>query len=134
MSGMSLRGGSRFWIGWKMALPCLAAVMFILCIGGRIAVGDEFLSHIADVPVMPGMVEIAGASVAFDDPSGRIVETFASGPVARAAVSAFYAATLPRLGWIEIDATTYRRDREKLQLDFVSGSGDVTVRFLLTPR
>lgn len=126
--------GARGRIGWKMALPGLAGAIFFLCIGGRTAIGGEFLAHIVDVPVMPGMVEIAGAGVAFDDPAGRIVETFASGPVARAAVSAFYAATLPRFGWVAIDATTYRREREKLQLDFVAGSGDVTVRFLLTPR
>ncbi len=83
---------------------------------------------------MPGLVEVAGAGTEFDDPAGRIVEAFASGRVERTAVLAFYRTALPPLGWSALDDTRYRRGRDHLLLDFVLGSGDVTVRFLLTPR
>ncbi|MBM3540695.1 MAG: hypothetical protein FJX51_01490 [Alphaproteobacteria bacterium] len=99
-----------------------------------VAHGAGYLSSIPDLPLMPGLAEIAGAGLEFDDPQGRIVEAFASGRVERAAVIAFYRATLPPLGWSALDDTRYRRGRDHLLLDFVPGSGDVTVRFLLTPR
>ena len=37
----------------------------------------------------------------FDTPAGRIVEAVASGAVTRDEVLAFYAETLPQLGWDE---------------------------------
>jgi hypothetical protein len=94
----------------------------------------SYLSSIPDLPIMPGLVEVMGAGTEFDDPEGRIVEAFASGRVDRTAVIAFYRAALPPLGWSALDDTRYRRGRDHLLLDFAAGSGDVTVRFLLTPR
>lgn len=113
--------------------PVIAAI-FASCAWLSVAHAAAYLSSIPDLPLMPGLVEVAGAGTEFDDPAGRIVEAFASGRVERAAVLAFYRTALPPLGWSALDDTRYRRGRDHLLLDFVPGSGDVTVRFLLTPR
>jgi len=85
---------------------------------------------------MPGLNQDAGAGTVFDTPSGRIVEAFADGPVAARDVDAFYAETLPHLGWRRLSAHRYRREGERLELQITPKSGDpggTTVRFYLAP-
>jgi hypothetical protein len=62
--------------------------------------GKEFIAGIEDLPVMPGLAEIADAGLIFDKPSGRIVEAYAQGEVGEQAVLDFYQETLPQLGWL----------------------------------
>lgn len=96
--------------------------------------GAAFLSVIDDVPLMPGLAERPDAAVVFDKPEGRIVETEATGRLARAEVLKFYAASLPQLGWRARGEGRFLRDREELALSFVSGPGGaLTVRFTLSP-
>jgi len=93
-----------------------------------------FLSVIDDVPLMPGLAERPDAAVVFDKPEGRIVETEATGRLARAEVLKFYTASLPQLGWRARGEGRFLRDREELALSFVSGPGGaLTVRFTLSP-
>lgn len=94
----------------------------------------SFLSVIDDVPLMPGLTERADAAVVFDKPEGRIVETEATGRLARAEVLKFYAASLPQLGWSPRAEGRFLRDKEELALSFASGAGGaLTVRFTLSP-
>jgi hypothetical protein len=95
---------------------------------------DSFVAGTEDVPLMPGLAPIAGSSLTFDKPQGRIVEAQAAGKVTRVAVHRFYAATLPQLGWTEAGADTWRRESETLRLDFRGHDGDLTVGFTLSPR
>lgn len=93
-----------------------------------------FLSVIDDVPLMPGLTERPDAAVVFDKPEGRIIETEASGRLARAEVLKFYAASLPQLGWRARAEGRFLRDKEELALSFASGAGGaLTVRFTLSP-
>jgi hypothetical protein len=82
---------------------------------------------------MPGLTTVAGSSVVFDKPEGRIVEAQAAGKVTRRAVRSFYDATLPQLGWIPAGANAWRREGEQLRLDFHGRDGDLTVGFSLSP-
>ncbi len=101
---------------------------------GQSQAGTAFLSVIDDVPLMPGLAERPDAAVVFDKPEGRIVETEATGRLARAEVLKFYAASLPQLGWRARGEGRFLRDREELALSFVSGPGGaLTVRFTLSP-
>jgi len=95
----------------------------------------EFVGDIEDLPLMPGLTEITGAGMVFDTPAGRIVQALASGNVSRAQVLAFYAATLPQLGWQPAGKATYRREAEVLVLEFPppGDAGGLTVRFALSP-
>lgn len=92
-----------------------------------------FLSAMGDVPLAPGLGEQSDLGVTFDDPAGRIVEAFAAGQTTRDAVAAFYAATLPGLGWTELGSGRYRRDKEVLLIEFIGADSGVAVRYLLSP-
>src|SRR3546814_2101394 len=59
---------------------------------------------VEDLPLMPGLAEIADAATVLDAPQGRIVESYAPGTVAAAEFRSFYAQSLPQLGWTAVDA------------------------------
>lgn len=94
--------------------------------------GPAFLEGVEDLPLMPGLHEVDEASVVFDAASGRIVEAYAAGAVAREEVLAFYGRTLPELGWTAEQPARYRRGGETLELEFLDGR-ELTVRFTLSP-
>ena len=86
------------------------------------------------MPLMPGLTQRIDRNVVFDAPSGRIVEAYAEGGVARDAVRNFYARTLPQLGWRQ-RGDLYVRDGETLRLEFPDArpGGGTVVRFFLSP-
>lgn len=108
----------------------LAAVPLL----GAAANGERgFVAGFEDLPLMPGLTQNADAGTVFDTPSGRIVEAYADGEVAAADVAAFYARTLPQLGWRKISDRRYRREGEHLDLEIRGRGGKTTVRFYLAP-
>lgn len=92
-----------------------------------------YVTEVEDLPLMPGLSEIAGAGLVFDVPSGRIVEAYAQGSVVRKAVLAFYRKALPQLGWRAAGGNAFQREGENLKLDFLDGGDALIVRFTLTP-
>jgi len=117
----------------------LPRLLLLACLGlaglGRAAATDSFVVGIDDMPLMPGLTQLADRNVVFDAPSGRIVEAYAEGPIAREAVRNFYARTLPQLGWRTQGADHYVRDGETLRLEFPGArpGGRTMVRFFLSP-
>jgi hypothetical protein len=97
------------------------------------ALAEGFVRGIDDLPLMDGLAEVQGAGTVFDSASGRIVETFAAGPVDAAAVAAFYAETLPQLGWRAEGPGAYVREDEHLTITTTEDGAGLTVRFSLTP-
>ena len=95
---------------------------------------DVYLSAIPDLPLMSGLQEVPGSGIVFDKPVGRIVDAFAEGATMPQAVVAFYDETLPQLGWRRAAPGTYLREGERLSLDIVSKSGQVSVQFRLYPQ
>ncbi len=99
--------------------------------------GVAFVSGIEDLPLMPGLEEDSEGRMVFDTAAGRIVEAYASGPVSRAEVLDFYAATLPQLGWKREGEAAFRRENEILVLEFSGNKAApapaLTVRFALSP-
>ncbi len=97
---------------------------------------DGFVPGTEDLPLMPGLVSVAGSAVVFDKPEGRIVESAARGKLTRYAVTRFYTQTLPQLGWRHIAGVpaTWTRAGERLRLDFRGPDGDLTVGFMLAPQ
>lgn len=98
---------------------------------------EPFVAGFEDLPLMPGLTQVAGAGMVFDTPGGRIVEAYARGAVSPAEVFAFYGRTLPQLGWRQGARSRYHRDGETLRLE-VSGAAEgaappVTVHFYLSP-
>ena len=97
------------------------------------AVAGEFLAGFDDLPVMPGLSAVEGAGIVFDTPTGRIIEGYAAGAVTQASVRQFYGKTLPQLGWTAIGTNEFRREGERLKIDFKGKDRALTVRFTLSP-
>ena len=95
---------------------------------------DEYVSGIADLPLVAGLTEDVDAAIVFDKPSGRIIEAFATGALTRAEVTAFYAHTLPELGWQRLGDLAFARERELLRIVVSNDNGVLAVRFSLSPR
>jgi hypothetical protein len=112
----------------------LRRLAFLLLLAPAAALADDFVPGTEDLPLMPGLRPVVGSSLVFDKPQGRIVEAQTHGPVSRGAITAFYTATLPQLGWKEEGADAWRRDGEELHLDFDGRDGDLTVGFTLSPQ
>jgi hypothetical protein len=110
------------------AAVLLVALVFL---AGAALAKAQFVPGTDDVPLMPGLAA-ASDPVVFDKPEGRIVTASARGKVTRAVVRAFYAKTLPALGW-HTEGNTWRREGETLKLEFTGADGDLTVGYTLTP-
>ncbi len=119
-------------VSWLSA-PWLSAPWFSAVAQETQAEAVAYVTGVADLPLMPGLTEVAGAGVVFDKPSGRIVETYVQGEVGRDAVLDFYRRSLPALGWEAAGAAGFRREGEHLRLEFVSEEGPLVLRFSLHP-
>ena len=115
------------------AICVRAVVLVLMVVGATAAAAQEFLSGFADVPLMPGLVVVEDAGIAFDSPAGRIVESYAIGDVDQGAVESFYGDTLPAFGWSARGPRRFVREDEALSLDFFGGPDGLTVRFTLAP-
>ena len=122
--------GTRGAASWRAA----AAALLIACAAAAPA-ADAFLAGLDDVPLMPRLTELADARVKFDSAAGRVVEAIAVGAVAPADVLAFYARTLPALGWRWESEATWSREGERLRIEFPRprSGGEIAVRFFLAP-
>jgi hypothetical protein len=92
-----------------------------------------FVAGVEDLPLMPGLHEVEEAGTKFDSAGGRIVEAYAVGEVAEADVLAFYAESLPQLGWAMIDKTVFHRSGESLTIEISRENSGLTVHFSLSP-
>ena len=83
---------------------------------------------------MPGLEQGKDSGTVFDSPAGRVIEAYAEGSVAAADVDAFYAETLPQLGWRRMSERRYRREGEILEITpHRADKASVRVRFYLSP-
>lgn len=114
-----------------VSLLGVVALVWVLASGTARAQG--FLSAYDDLPLPAGLAEMGGAGLSFDTPGGRIVEAYARGRLKPAEIYAFYAQTLPQLGWTRDSDTVYRREAEVLKLGTQVESGGVVVHFIIAP-
>ncbi len=132
------RRGSARAIMVSVATVAIVAILGFLLSGPAVTqetapAAVAYVAGVEDLPLMPGLVEVAGAGVVFDKPAGRIVETYVQGQVDREAVLRFYRRSLPPLGWEVLGETRFRREGEELGLEFVSEEGPLVLRFSLRP-
>jgi hypothetical protein len=109
-----------------LLVPLLIATSSALAAGSYVP-GTE------DVPLMHGLAPVTEAAIVFDKPQGRIIEATANGAVRRSDVVAFYAASLPQLGWHDAGRQRFEREGERLSLDFGGRDGNLQVDFTLEP-
>ena len=116
-------------------------IVFAACFTGYAHAAEQpgagFFRGAEDLPLMPGMTEMEGDGVVFDQPEGRVVQVTAQAPMGSGgAVAAFYEQTLPQFGWQKEGAgNAYVRDKERLTIEYgaVTG-GPLPVRFTIKPR
>lgn len=111
----------------------LGALALVVLLTGGAARAQGFLTAYEDLPLAPGLAEVAGSGLSFDTPGGRIVEAYARGQGKSADILAFYAATLPQLGWTKAGPAEFRRDDETLKLAIETQGRDVVVHFTIAP-
>ena len=121
-----------------MVLPLPAAICGAIAVWFVLAsstvADDAFFSGIADLPLMPGLIEDDEAGLVFDKPDGRIVEVYASGITTPSAVADFYQRTLPQLGWSQLGLLEFTREGEALRITVTKENGTSVARFALSPR
>lgn len=118
----------------RLALAAFAAALAVAVTRQPAASAAEgFVAGTEDVPLMSGLTPVDGSSLVFDKPQGRIVEAQAKGRVSRDRVRAFYAGTLPQLGWTAAGNGVWQREGEILRIDLAGRDGDLTVGFTLSP-
>ncbi len=135
----------NFWAGhWSdgfkrtMLLKVIRQVLIGLAVVASVwaapaGAAERFTSVIDDLPLMAGLNEV-GDGVSFSTDEGRIAEVTAQGAVTRKAVLAFYARTLPQLGWRARGNERYVREGEALELIVQkTAPGTLSVRFTLAP-
>jgi len=105
----------------------------LLILGWTPAWAGSFLSSTEDMPLAPGLTELANAGLVFDVPGGRIIEAYARGSLRSSDVLRFYATTLPQLGWVRESDLLYSRESERLRLDLNPQGPTVLVHFTLSP-
>ena len=127
-----MRGFERFHPK-RLAAAVICAVLLAGLAPPSSAQQPGYVSQVEDLPLMPGLIEVADAGLVFDQPSGRIVEAYAQGQVTREEVLDFYRKTLPQLGWQTLDELRFGREGETLTLDFLAARDTLIVRFSLTP-
>lgn len=99
------------------------------------AFATEFLIAIEDVPLVDGMVEQPEPLV-FESDQGRVVRTSAQGQVRTSAIADFYIASLPQLGWRQVEAAntlSFERENERLNISMrePASAAPITVSFEL---
>lgn len=118
-----------------MKIFTLFLALFLLAAPhGAGAADTRFFETLSDIPVMPGLAELPDRALTFDKPEGRFAQAGAAGKgVTAQAIKAFYAASLPQLGWTPSGADSYIREGEKLALSVGSEGPYQVVRFTLSP-
>jgi hypothetical protein len=104
-----------------------------LLVGVPAQAAEQYVTGVDDLPLMRPLAVVEGGHVEFDTPAGRIVTTYAKGAATKAAAAAFYAQTLPQLGWKPIGESLYLRETETLRIDYDETPPTLTVRFSLAP-
>lgn len=115
----------------------VVVIAFGVSVSPLVASGEDdsgFVAGVEDLPLMPGLHEVEEAGTKFDSATGRIVEAYAVGQVEEADILAFYAESLPQLGWAMVDQTLFHRAGESLKIETSRENSEVTVHFSLSPQ
>ncbi len=92
-----------------------------------------FLPDIEGVPIYEGFAVNEDKRSFYDSPDGKVAEIVIEGEADGDAVSAFYAETLPQLGWEQQKEGGFKRGKEALDLEVSTHAHRVAVKFSLQP-
>ncbi|MCK5284708.1 MAG: hypothetical protein KAJ86_03885 [Alphaproteobacteria bacterium] len=95
----------------------------------------RFFVSLQDIPLMPGLVELADQTLVFDKPEGRIIEvvSYIQG-ISFDEIMSYYESVLPQFGWIKTGEKFFVRGDELLQMCFENHEGQVFLRITVMPK
>ena len=99
-------------------------------------VSTDFVQGSEDIPLLVGMNKMLDESLGFDSDSGSIMASSYETKIDLEKVQAFYKKTLPQMGWkvtkSDMAKLSFKREREKLEIEFVNHNGKDIVRFFIS--
>jgi hypothetical protein len=99
-------------------------------------VSKDFVQGSEDIPLLLGMEKVYGESVGFDSSSGSIMSSSYTTKNDLKAIFSFYFHTLPDMGWRVTekskDKLIFKRDNEKLEIDFTKQDKQNMVKFFIS--
>jgi len=102
----------------------------------KIKMSEEFVQGSEDIPLLVDMQKIPEESLGFDSDSGSIMTSSYITKNDLENVQDFYLKTLPPMGWkvVKIDdkKTIFRREKEKLEIDFTKHNKKNIVKFFIS--
>ena len=102
----------------------------------QLRASEDFVQGSEDIPLLVGMEKISEDSLGFDSNSGSIMSSSYATKIDLEKVRNFYQKTLPHMGWrvskSDLEKLKFRRDKEKLEIEFVNQDGKDVVRFFIS--
>ena len=96
----------------------------------------DFVQGSEDIPLLIGMDKMVEESLGFDSNSGSIINSSYETKLIPKYIKDFYLKTLPQMGWelIQNDRIKciFKRDNEKLEIEFEEGEKKNIVRFFVS--
>ncbi len=99
---------------------------------------NNFVEGSKDLPLAAGLSKISDDGIDFDLVGGNIVSISYKSKNDLKEVKDFYVVTLPQLGWNAVSSSKkstsslkFKRDHEKLEIEFVNKNGAKIVRFFI---
>jgi hypothetical protein len=97
---------------------------------------EEFAQGSEDIPLLVGMEKISEESLGFDSDLGSIISSSYDTKIELQKVKTFYLKTLPQMGWVLVkdveNSASFKREKEKLEIEFVKQDGKKLVRFFIS--
>jgi len=82
---------------------------------------------------MAELREDVAATLYFDKPGGRLIQSYAYGAVSSDDATDFYLAVMPEFGWQIGEGLVFLREGEMLRIEFIPEERSLVVRFVLSP-
>lgn len=105
--------------------------LFCLLIFGIITARADFFPG-TDVPLMDDFVSDENETFSFDTPAGQIVTFVAKTNRSASEIRSFYDTALLELGWNKTNASSYKRDQDKLTLRIIPSKAGTKVKIQVT--
>jgi hypothetical protein len=106
----------------------------IFAFWSNITFAADFAEEIEDLPLMESFEIIDQDTIYFDKPEGRIITLTAFSANKTEDPFAFYAKTLPQLGWAKTSEKEYLREKEHLKIESQMREDGMIIKFYLSPR
>lgn len=102
----------------------------------KLELSNQFIEGSEDIPQLKAMKKLQDDDLGFDSESGSIMFSSYKSEIDLEKVKNFYENTLPKMGWQltknNISESFFKRETQKLEIEFVNQDGQDLVRFFIS--